>query len=106
MKIYSLLVSTFLLSASMVSAADAPAKPPAIDRSFSGVILRMDPGVLRLQVISPSVIRVTYSLGNSLPADKSLAVIRKPSWFTRWKSINTPGEIIVRTDRMEAHVNR
>ncbi len=107
MRNYSLLVGLFLLSVTLPAAADAPANEvPAVDRSFTGVTLQMDPGVLRLQVISPSIIRVTYSLSNSLPSEKSLAVIRKPSWWTHWKVINTPGEVIVRTDRMEAHVNR
>jgi len=107
MKIYSVLFSLFLLGASVAGAADAPARDSsAINRSFTGVTLQMNPGVLRLQVISPAIIRVTYTLSNSLPSEKSLAVIRKPRWWTHWKVINTPGEIIVRTDRIEARVNR
>ncbi len=67
--------------------------------------MQMNPGVLRLQVISPSIIRVTYGLSNSLPSEKSLAVIRNPRWWAHWKVINTPGEVVVRTDRVEARVN-
>jgi len=66
----------------------------------------MNPGVLRLQVLSPAIIRVTYSSSNSLPPDKSLAVIHKPQWWTHWKVINTSGEVVLRTDRIEARVNR
>src|ERR1700743_3389936 len=106
MKIYSLLVS-FLLSASLAIAADVPARDSAaVNRSFTGVTLQMNPGVLRLQVISPSIIRVTYGLSNSLPPEKSLAVIRNPRWWAHWKVINTPSEVVVRTDRIEARVNR
>lgn len=65
----------------------------------------MKPGTLRLEVFSPRVIRVTYGLENSLPPDKSFAVIGKPE-RAHWKLAESADEIYLSTDEIEARVNR
>jgi alpha-D-xyloside xylohydrolase len=83
----------------------APVAVLSVHKNSDGVTLRMKPGVLRLEVFSPRVIRVTYGLENSLSSDKSLAVIGKPE-RANWKLAESADEISLRTDEIEARVNR
>jgi alpha-D-xyloside xylohydrolase len=83
----------------------APVPVSFMHKNSDGVTLQLKPGLLRLQVYSPRVIRVTYGLEKSLPPDKSLAVISKPE-RTRWKLAESADEISLRTDEIEARVNR
>jgi len=76
-----------------------------VHKNSDGVTLQMKPGTLRLEVFSPRIIRVTYGLENSLPPDKSFAVIGKPE-RTHWKLSESTDEISLRTDEIEVRVNR
>ena len=67
--------------------------------------MKLNPGTLRLQVLAPSVIRVTYGPGDSLPTTKSFSVINKPG-RVRWKLTQTADEIRLRTDELEVRLNR
>jgi alpha-D-xyloside xylohydrolase len=86
-------------------AGATPIPVSSVHKDAGGATLKMKPGVLRLEVFSPCVIRVTYGLENSLPSDKSLAVIGKPA-RTHWKLAESANEISLRTDELEARVNR
>ena len=83
----------------------APVAVSSVHKNSDGVTLQMKPGVLRLEVFSPRVIRVTYGFENSMPPDKSLAVTGKPE-RARWKLVESADEISLRTDEIEARVNR
>jgi alpha-D-xyloside xylohydrolase len=77
----------------------------SVHKDADGITLKMNPGVLKLQVFSPDVIRVLYMQGDSLPPDKSLAVIGKPG-RARWKVSETAEEVRLRTGEIEVRVNR
>lgn len=71
-----------------------------------GATLQMNPGTLKLQVFSPTIIRVVYSLSNSAPAwSNSLAVITGPTNGT-WPLSITANEVVLNTGVISAHVNR
>ncbi len=77
----------------------------SVKKDSNGVTLQMNPGVLRLEVYSPRIIRVTYAASNSLPDLASLAVIAKPE-RAKWKLSDSKGELILRTDEIQARVER
>ena len=77
-KTRSLLLSLFLALGCLSNSAVATVAVLAAHKNSTGVMLRMNPGTLRLEVYSPRIIRVTYALENPLPPDKSPAVIAHP----------------------------
>jgi len=83
----------------------APIAEVSVKKDSDGVTMQMNPGVLRLEVFSPGIIRVTYAAHDKLPELKSLAVIGKPE-RPKWKVRDTKTEFILRTAEIEARVNR
>jgi alpha-D-xyloside xylohydrolase len=75
-------------------------------RQADGVIVTLRPGILRLQVMSADVIRVTYAAGDSLPELKSYSVIAAPAADTKWEMRETPAAIIVETQTVRARIDR
>ena len=69
-----------------------------------GVTLQMDPGTMKLQVFSPSVIRVAYSLTNSIPSN-SLTVIAA-STNAGWTLTQNISDIRLSTSMLEVRVDR
>ncbi len=83
----------------------APISVVGVKKDSDGVTLQMKPGVMRLEVYSPRIIRVTYAAQDKLPDLTSLAVIAKPQ-MTKWTWRDTKDEVILRTDEVQARVNR
>jgi len=101
-------LGSVFICAVFFSAARTCATPIAVTgvkKDANGITLQMKPGVMRLEVYSPRIIRVTYTAQDQLPTSASLAVISKPE-RTKWKLSDTKGEIILRTDEIQARVNR
>jgi alpha-D-xyloside xylohydrolase len=88
----------------------AGAWPIAVDAAITAqkgadeVTFQLDGGVLRLQVWSRRVIRVTYSPGDKLPDTSSLCVIAKPDGV--WSYLETPDDFILDAGGLKARVNR
>jgi hypothetical protein len=82
-----------------------PIAVAGVKKDSNGVTLQMNPGAMRLEVYSPRIIRVTYTAQDQLPRSASLAVIAKPE-RVKWKLSDTKSEIILRTDEIQACVNR
>ena len=83
----------------------APLPVVNVSRNARGITLQMNPGVMRLEVFSPRAIRVTYVARDKLPEITSFAVIGKPR-PAKWRVSEKAGEIILRTDEIQARVNR
>src|SRR5580765_2320674 len=99
-----LLVLALVLSGVCFSIIGSGAAPVvSAERDSNGASLKMEPGLLRLEVFSPRIIRVIYRLSNALPAGKSLSVIKKPE-KVRWKLTETADGFSIRTDEIEARV--
>ena len=69
-----------------------------------GLTFQMDPGTMKLQVFSPRVIRVAYSLSNSVPTN-SLAVIAS-STNAGWSVNVSASQVSITTSAIEVRVNR
>lgn len=69
-----------------------------------GLTFQMNPGTLKLQVFSPRVIRVAYSLTNTVPTN-SLAVI-EPSTNAGWNVVTSANEVWLTTSELQVRVSR
>ncbi len=76
----------------------------SVQQDADGATLEMDPGMMKLQVFSPRVVRVAYSLTNAIPTN-SLAVIAS-STNSGWTLSETPDAIRLATSSLEVRVNR
>jgi len=77
----------------------------SVHKDSDGVTLKMNPGVLKLQVFSPDVIRIVYAAGDALPSKTSLAVIGKPGQVA-WKLADTKSAVRLLTSEVEVRVDR
>lgn len=83
----------------------APIPVVSAKKDSNGITLQMKPGVMRLEVYSSRIIRVTYAAQDKMPDLTSLAVIGKPE-RAKWNWSETKDEIILRTDEVQARVSR
>ncbi|MEI9960316.1 MAG: hypothetical protein WDM76_04050 [Limisphaerales bacterium] len=107
LKLLGLLLS-IILTGNWLLISIASAAPIAVlsaKKDAEGLTLKMQTGTLRLEVFSPRIIRIIYGTGETLPPIKSLAVIGKPA-RARWKVSETDTAVSLRTDELEARVNR
>jgi alpha-D-xyloside xylohydrolase len=98
------------VAASWIAVITTPLKAAAIPvtqvtRQPDGVLLAMQPGVLRLQVWTGGVIRVTYAPDSTLPQIKSLSVIATPA-DVQWEMHDSPDAVTVQTTLLRANVNK
>ena len=77
----------------------------AVHKDTDGVTLTMNPGLMKLQVFSPDVIRVLYSREATAPPSTSLTVIAKPGKVD-WKLAETKDDVRLQTSEIEVRVNR
>jgi alpha-D-xyloside xylohydrolase len=101
----SLFLSLTLCVGCLAVSSAAPAAVSSVHKNSDGVTLQMEPGVLRLQVWSDRIIRVTFAPENKLPAKKSLSVIARPA-KTHWTFRETPDEVVLATPAILARVNK
>jgi alpha-D-xyloside xylohydrolase len=96
-----------LILSGAIAVAPVRAMPvTAVSKQLDGVLLTMQPGLLRLQVMSDAVIRITYAVGNQLPQLQSYSVVVKPDPGTKWDMRETPDSVIVETQSVRAQVDR
>jgi alpha-D-xyloside xylohydrolase len=76
-----------------------------IQKKSDGVIMTTPTSVLRLQVWSDKIIRVTFAPGRKLPAQKSLCVVGKPA-KAQWTLAELPDAVTLQTDAVQARVDR
>ncbi|HZI30705.1 MAG TPA: DUF4968 domain-containing protein, partial [Candidatus Binatia bacterium] len=69
-----------------------------------GLTFQMNPGTLKLQVFSPSVVRVAYSLSNSVPTN-SFAVVES-STNAGWNVTSSANEVWLTTSDLQVRVSR
>ncbi len=100
-------ISRWVLLGLITARAAFPATPVEItaQKQPDGVVFRWAGGILRLQVWTDHVIRVTYAPGTALPDTKSLCVIAQPA-PVKWRFSETPGSFSLATGDLEARVDR
>jgi alpha-D-xyloside xylohydrolase len=75
-------------------------------RQADGVVVRMQPGVLRLVVMQESVIRVTYAAGATIPELHSFSVVMKPKVGVKWTLAQTRDAVTLATAAVRVRVDR
>lgn len=77
-----------------------------LQKQADGVRLTLEKGVMRLQVCSDSIIRVRYSLEESVPVHPDLVVI-KSSWpVTKWEMQSSDESVALSTAQVKVMVSR
>jgi alpha-D-xyloside xylohydrolase len=87
------------------AAGAAPIPVASAHKDADGATLKMNPGILKLQVFSSNVVRIVYAPGDSLPKLKSFSVIARPK-PVRWTLADNPDDIRLTTEVLEVRVNR
>jgi alpha-D-xyloside xylohydrolase len=104
----SSLLLSIVLAAGLLAPARALAAPipvVSVHQDADGVTLKMNPGVMKLQVFAPDAVRVVYVPGDKLPAMKSLSVIARPV-RKGFKMVESASDLRLQTDKLEVRVNR
>src|SRR6266851_3218407 len=70
-----------------------------VRKQADGVLVTLQPGVLQLQVMSGTVIHVTYAVGNALPELKSYTVVAKPRPTRSGRCVKRPRQSSLRRNR-------
>jgi alpha-D-xyloside xylohydrolase len=89
----------------VISAWAAPGPATAIQRQTDGILIKTELGVLRLQVWSDRIVRVTFAPGAEFPPNKSWSVIGAPD-KVKWNCHETSEIVFVETRNFQARVNR
>jgi alpha-D-xyloside xylohydrolase len=78
----------------------------SVEKQAGGVLLRMQEGVLGLEVCSDSIIHVTYALGPSIPDERQF-IVTKTSWpAAPWNMGQTDDAITLTTSSMKITITR
>jgi hypothetical protein len=95
-----------IIAALTVFAPLALAAPNEIEKQPDGIILHLPGGLLRLQVLSDSVIRVAYAKQASFFSHVSIDVVPHPLTTAAWKTTTTPQSVTIKTDKITVRVDR
>jgi alpha-D-xyloside xylohydrolase len=101
--LFVLVISAVISFSLPMLARDSRVK--SVNNQSDGVLVSTDAGVLRLQVWSDRVIRVSYAERAELPASKSFSVIGEPQ-STAWTLTETADAIVVETKAVRVRVDR
>src|ERR1035438_10298755 len=93
------------LAATALSGWRSCAAAPAVERQAHGVTVRFDNGVVRLEVWSDRVVRVTYRKGAAIAAVQSLSVNAAPA-AVPFEVKETPSSVDLSTHALRGHVDK
>ena len=94
------------LSAAVGAASAFGASVTDVTKETGGVVMKMEGGVLRLEVISPDVIRVTYAAAEAIPPLTSYSVVAKVDAGVKWVEHETGDAVVLETPEVKASVDR
>jgi alpha-D-xyloside xylohydrolase len=96
---------SLLFLAPFSSARGAAPAADSLRKDAAGFTLKLSDGILRLQVWSDRIVRVTRTRADSLGPDNSLSVIAKPA-PAHWDLLETGDRITLNTQLLRLQVNR
>lgn len=96
---------SFRLATIVTLSAGISAFAATIQRQTDGVALSTGSGVVRVQVWSERIVRVTAAPGAKLPATRSFSVIAKPA-KTKWNLRETRDAVVVETPAMRVRADK
>ncbi len=105
MRIRSLFIFALFVGGFATASSAAPIAVSSVSRHADGIMLRMNPGVLRLRIFAPEVIQLTYSASDALPDSRSFSVIAEPR-KTKWKLTDKRDELALRTEKLTVRIDR
>jgi alpha-D-xyloside xylohydrolase len=94
-----------LLFLAPISPALAAPAADSLRKDAAGFTLKLNAGILRLQVWSDRIVRVTCTRADNLGPDNSLSVIAKPA-PTPWDLLETGDRITLNTKSLRVQVDR
>ncbi len=105
--ILNLALSLLFVAPISINAQWNPPNPvAAVQQQPDAILLTMKSGVMRVQVCTDSIIRVTYSPTASFPTRPEY-VVTKTVWpAAQWKMESTEGDVSLVTGRLKVSVNR
>src|SRR4051812_49237028 len=74
------LISLLALAVAAAAVSASPMQIRSVEKDAKGVSVKFDPGVLRLEVCSDRILRVSYSPTENIPARQDFSVVNK--WQT------------------------
>ncbi len=93
------------LAAAALSAQSAITAAPAVEKQAHGALVRLEGGVLRLEVWSDRIVRVTYAPSAELPSIRSLSVISDPA-AVPFDVKETAATVALSTSMLRARVDK
>jgi len=98
---------TILFAAALsLSALTLHADAPTMDRQPDGLILHLDSGDLRIQLLSDTVVRVAFAKSSSFFSRESIDVLPHDPMTSGWKLTQHPTSFVLTTDKLQVLVNR
>jgi alpha-D-xyloside xylohydrolase len=80
-------------------------EPEGFVREASGIRVTVPNGLLRLQVFSDRIIRVSFAPGESIPSKEEFSVVKLPQ-TTGWKAVRDKDNIVLDTRLVTARVDK
>ena len=93
------------LAVAALGASGTATAAPTVEKQAHGALVRFDTGVLRLEVWSDRIVRVTYAPGAELPSIRSLSVISAPA-AVPFKITETAAAVDLSTAALRARVDK
>ena len=103
---YCLFLSAFGTIFPLSAASDGPRPIPVLKavKQDDGILFRMEPGLMKLQVRADGVLRVVYAAGDRFSSRRSLAVVKPAPGQVRWSMSETADRWILKTPKIRADV--
>ncbi|HXW56359.1 MAG TPA: glycoside hydrolase family 31 protein [Candidatus Cybelea sp.] len=100
-------LSIMFLVCAVARAQWSPLNPVThVEKQADGVLLAMKAGVLRVELLTPSIVRVTYAPGASIPPTTQYIVTSGRGLSVPWKMDSTDQAIALVTDSLKIILTR
>ena len=100
------LLLVLALSAGLSAQWNSPNPVTGVEQQPDGVLLKMQTGVMRVQVCTDSIVRVTYSPTAAIPKQAEYVVVKQEWAPAKWRFEANEREITLRTARLTVVVTR
>lgn len=90
---------------SSIQAAAIPVT--SVTKDASGVTFAMSPGSMRIDVCTDGIMRVRYSIQNTIPVDANMSFLVKKTWTSpTFTQTETTTDVLIATAKVQVKVNK
>ena len=100
----TLFFAFFLIPCGLVPASRAATAQ--VEKQADGVLLNLPNGLLRVVVLSDSVVRVAYAPDASMFSRQSIDVVPHETLTSGWELTTTPAEVTLKTAKLQVKIER